>query len=72
MLVKGRMINLFRCTTKFQLVLNTTVKTQSYLCCIFHTIYNMLRAMVIRGTPVQVQLAQPVCSCERPTSQHCN
>lgn len=48
MLVKGRMVNLFRCTTKFQLVLNTTVKTQSYLCCIFHPIYNMLRAMVIR------------------------
>lgn len=59
-------------TVRLQLVLNTTIKSKSYLCCIFHPIYNMFRAMVIRGTPVQVKLTQPVGSCEWPTSQHCD
>lgn len=65
------MVNLFRCTVRFQLVLNTAINSKSYLCCILHPVYDVLRAVVIGGTPMQVQLPQPVGARERPPSQHC-
>lgn len=44
----------------------------TYLSCISHSIHNMLRAMVIRWTPMKVKLTQPIDPLKRPTSQHCN
>lgn len=42
----------------------------AYLGSIPHSVHHVLRAVVIRGPPVQVELPQPVSSCERPPAQN--
>lgn len=44
----------------------------SYLRCVLDSIHSVLGAVIIRGTPVQVELAEPVGSTERTTPQHCD
>lgn len=44
----------------------------SYLCRVLDSIHRVLGAVVIRGAPVQVELAEPVRSTERAAPQHCD
>lgn len=47
------------------------MQSGSYLCCVLDSIHAVLRAVVVRGAPVEVELAEPVGRSERTTSQHC-
>lgn len=42
----------------------------AYLGGVPHSVHDVLRAVVIRGPPVQVKLSQPVSSSERAPSQN--
>lgn len=42
----------------------------AYLGGVPHSVHHVLRAVVVRGPPVQVKLPQPVSSRERPPSQN--
>ena len=42
-----------------------------YLCCVLDSIHAVLRAVIVRGAPVEVELAEPVGRSEGTTSQHC-
>lgn len=55
---------------KGKLVTSLEVQMTSYLCCILHPIHRVLRAGLIIGSPVEVDLAQPVGPAERPPGQH--
>lgn len=43
----------------------------SYLGGVLHPVHGVLRAVVVGGAPVQVELAQAVGPGERATPQHC-